>query len=69
MKRIKAFTMKMKWVLFGGKPYRKAVEEINEKVYGIAYEKPKNRFRPSNGNYASTKRCSHKKKRVTKINI
>lgn len=60
MKRIKVFLLKMKWVLFGGKPYRKAMEEIYE-AKGMRVVHRSKKFKPSNGNYASTKRCSIKK--------
>ncbi len=46
-------------MLFGGKPLKKVIREINE-VNGIKEVKPVKRFRPSNGNYASTKRTNLK---------
>ena len=59
MKRIKVFLLKIKWVLFGGKPYKKAMEEIYE-AKGMKVVHKSKRFRPSNGNYESTKRCAYK---------
>lgn len=59
MKNLKAFFLKIKWVLFGGKPFKKAMTEINE-AKGIKIPKPVKKFKASNGSYSSTKRCSIK---------
>lgn len=55
IKKIKILLIKLKWILFGGKPAKEVFNEINE-IRGIKTIKPIKRYKISNGNYASTKR-------------
>lgn len=57
-KWFKILLIKLKWVLFGGKPVKEVVTEINEsKGLKVVHKKKK---KISNGHYASTKRHSIK---------
>lgn len=62
IKRIKIFLIKLKWVLFGKKPIKEVVHDINEiKGLKIVHSKKK---KINNAHYASTKRHSIKHFRI-----